>query len=210
MQEQADSSLREWERKRSNAERLARSPQKLVASPPSANNKRHRTTATGRIETPAQGTTATTTTPTTRTTTTMTGDETLLSFRARFNGTVGRLVLTPTSLHFQRSGPTSSAILWRRAYADLAELRKLASTGATMLLRLAPTQTLSARWTDGTESVLQGMSRRDEAFNAIVGISGLRWRAQDPVPEMEEEGEEAGEGGKKEGKKEKKKGGRGK
>lgn len=117
----------------------------------------------------------------------------ILSFRARTGSTIGRLVLTTHGLSFHRSAPALASpahppILWTRPFSDLVELRKAESTGAALLLRLVPSQTLIIRWLDDTETQLRGMPRRDEAFNSIVGFSGARWMELDPVPEMREEG----------------------
>lgn len=100
-----------------------------------------------------------------------------LSFRCRWHGQVGQLAIYTGGIRFIRSFPKKE--LWRRRYAELVELRKL-STSAK--LKLGKTdKLLEFAFTDGTIDQVEAMRARDEAFNTIVGFSGLRWQVLQPL-----------------------------
>ncbi|KAJ9639957.1 hypothetical protein H2199_006190 [Coniosporium tulheliwenetii] len=100
-----------------------------------------------------------------------------LSFRCRWHGQVGQLAIYSGGIRFIRSFPKKE--LWRRRYAELVELRKL-STSAK--LKLGKTdKLLEFAFTDGTIDQVEAMRARDEAFNTIVGFSGLRWQVLQPL-----------------------------
>jgi len=107
----------------------------------------------------------------------------IISFRGRHAGIIGRLIISTTSIRFMRS--VDQTLLWTHPFADLVEMRKATSTGR--LGKLAPTvvpnEGLSLLWTDGEKSVLEGMRKRDEAFNTIIGFSGHSFMQLHPSDE---------------------------
>lgn len=46
---------------------------------------------------------------------------------------------------------------------------------------LISTEALVLVWTDGTTDTIHNMRKRDEAFNTIIGFSGLRFKVQQPL-----------------------------
>ena len=96
------------------------------------------------------------------------------SFRCRSQEVVGRLVVHSEGIRFVRSLPKKE--LWRRNYLDLAEMRK--AEGSTMSdLMLSSRNQLEIICADGSKLRLKGIQERDEAFNAIIAYSGMKWQS---------------------------------
>jgi len=101
----------------------------------------------------------------------------VLSFRCKWRGTLGHLILSTSGLRFVRSIPGKD--VWRRSYQELDEMRKISGS---KLARLKQEHTLEFQFTDGTAEQIEAMKQRDKAFNSIVGFSGLQWQMLQPGP----------------------------
>ncbi|KAK0326742.1 hypothetical protein LTR82_002585 [Friedmanniomyces endolithicus] len=124
----------------------------------------------------------------------------ILSFKTHWSGRRGRLEVTRKSVRFVLTGRTKSTTQWERTLADLLEVRKLAlpltdlplpslsklsksSAALSILWVRADDETLASTEEHGNdeatceEEVVYGMvsERRDEAFNALIGVSGAMW-----------------------------------
>lgn len=104
-------------------------------------------------------------------------DVDVLSLRCRYQGMAGHLVINTSGIRFIRSIPSKE--VWRRPYQELAEMRKLNEAKLTSLKR---EKTLELKFTDGTSDQIEAMKQRDNAFNAIIGFSGLQWQMLQPGP----------------------------
>ena len=110
-------------------------------------------------------------------------DAQLLSFRCRFDGTRGRLALTPEGLHFTRS--VKHKQLWTLDYQDIDELRKyhkideLESTASSKSgsKRKDNSTILELQSRDDKLYKLEFKSARDEAFNYIIGFSRVQFKS---------------------------------
>lgn len=98
----------------------------------------------------------------------------LQSFRCRSYKVVGRLVVHSKGIRFVRSLPKKE--LWRRNFLDLAELRKTEASTLSRLASLSRNQ-LEIKCADGSKLHLEGVRERDEAFDAIIAYSGLKWQS---------------------------------
>jgi len=146
-----------------------------------------------------------------RSATTHTDD--ILAFRGTYHGQSGRIIITPTTLRFVPSSPRTSSshpqsaptlpALFTHPHSYLLELRKTTSLTPSVLNPLKkavpPTSTKSTEaltliWINGTSDTIEAMRKRDDAFNSIIGFSGLRWSVQQPL-----EGVRAGATGATEG-----------
>lgn len=146
----------------------------------------------------------------------------ILSFRCTWSTHLGRLVLSSTHLRFVRTlapaafkhpvntlaSPSPPAtLLWERPLSDLLELRKTDSTafpklGVARKKKLVNIAALVLVWMDGTQDAIESMRKRDEAFNTIIGFSGLRWSVQQGLDGEKSEvmggvSEGTGEGGRR-------------
>ncbi len=98
-------------------------------------------------------------------------DSDIIGFRAQSKGIIGRLIVFSGGIRFVRSIRRKE--MWRRSFLELAEMRKV--EGSTMSrLTMASRQQIEFKFTDGS-SLMEGMKDRDEAFNTIIGFSGLQW-----------------------------------
>ncbi|KAI9658559.1 MAG: hypothetical protein M1821_002119 [Bathelium mastoideum] len=107
------------------------------------------------------------------------GANILLSFRCCWRGWLGRLVLHSTGLEFSYYlAPRSGR--WSRSYLEMVEMRKRSTD--SHIARIATVETLQLFWTDGTmDEITETRGKRDEIFNCILGFSGLRWQALQPL-----------------------------
>ena len=96
------------------------------------------------------------------------------SFRCQSQQVVGRLVVYSEGIRFVRSLPKKE--LWRRNYLDLAEMRKAKGSTMSGLTSLSRNQ-LEIICVDGSKLRLRGIKERDEAFNAIIAYSGMKWQS---------------------------------
>lgn len=109
------------------------------------------------------------------------GDQEILSFRCRWRSYLGRLTLHGSGFRFFSSLPTRGE-QWSRSYLELVELRKQSSK--SRIGRAATIEVLQFHWTDGTvDEVSETRGCRDEIFNCVLGFSGLRWQALQPLGE---------------------------
>ena len=96
------------------------------------------------------------------------------SFRCQSHKVVGRLVVYSDGICFVRSLPKKE--LWRRNYLDLAEIRKAEGSTMSRLTSLSRDQ-LEIKCVDGSKLHLEGVQERDDAFNAIIAYSGIKWQS---------------------------------
>ena len=140
----------------------------------------------------------------------MVSEPAILSFSAHWSGRRGRLQVTRRTVRFVVRGRNKSNIEWVRSLADLLEVRKLniplTDLPTPSLTKLSKASSaLSILWVqhDNTslttteehhndessciEEVLYGMENtpRDEAFNALVGISGAVWMELPTEPQYQ-------------------------
>ncbi|TKA72586.1 hypothetical protein B0A49_03439 [Cryomyces minteri] len=106
-----------------------------------------------------------------------------ISFRCRSGTTPGRLVVYSSGIRFMRSFPSKQ--LWRRSFLELVEMRKI--SGSTVA-KLMNRELLEFKFMDGTTTSVEAMKQRDEAFNTIIGFSGLQWQQLQPGPGKEGNG----------------------
>lgn len=103
----------------------------------------------------------------------------ILAFRAQCDGVPGRLIVYSSGVRFVRSLVKKE--IWRHNFLELAEMRKLEG-GTKSKLKLMPFEQLEFKLTDGKILHLQAVKNRDEAFNTIIGFSGLKWQALQAGP----------------------------
>ena len=107
------------------------------------------------------------------------GSQELLSFRCRWRSYIGRLILSGSGLKFVSALPSRSE-QWSRSYLELVEMRKRSSE--SRVGRAATIEVLQFHWIDGTtDEVLGTRGCRDEMFNCVLGFSGLKWQALQPL-----------------------------
>ena len=97
----------------------------------------------------------------------------IMSFRARSEGHIGRLVVYANGIRFVRS--IKKRELWKRSFLELAEMRKLEGSKASHIT-LKTWEQLELTFRDGSSTILGCMKDRDEAFNTIIGFSALQWQ----------------------------------
>lgn len=100
-------------------------------------------------------------------------DEEVIAFRAKWKHHVGRLVVSTSGIRFVRA--LSKRELWRRSFPELVEMRKVHGSRMSKLTMKA-TQQVEFACRDGTTLRIEGMLNRDQAFNTIIGFSGLQWQ----------------------------------
>lgn len=111
----------------------------------------------------------------------------LLAFPAHHASHPGRLLLTATSIRFVQTSPLHhhpTTELFTLPYAQLHELRKidgamsrLAKVSGALPKKLKESgEDLWFLREGGEEVLVESVADRDEAFNAVVGFSGLRWQ----------------------------------
>lgn len=119
---------------------------------------------------------------------------TILKFPARWNGKHGHLELSASSLRYNErrfSSRSKDTIRWERPYTELLEVRKIKQQSGHA--SRAPSEGLGILWTklltqkatpdmadddissDLTELLGMTKEAQEEAFNSIIGFSGLRW-----------------------------------
>ena len=98
-------------------------------------------------------------------------DSDIIAYRAKSKGIIGRLAVFSGGIRFVRS--IGQKEMWRRSFLELAEMRKV-DESVMSKLTMASRQQIEFIFTDGT-SLMEGMRNRDEAFNTIIGFSGLQW-----------------------------------
>ena len=100
------------------------------------------------------------------------------AFRALWQGSFGRLVIFSSGLKFIQS--LTKRELWNRPFSELIEIRKLRGSSISKVA-MGSAEQLELQFVDKSVLLLEGMKDRDEAFNIIIGFSGLRWQALQPV-----------------------------
>lgn len=103
----------------------------------------------------------------------------IIAFRARCGGVVGRLIVYSSGVRFVRS--LGKKEIWKHSFLELAEMRKLEG-GTQSKLKLMPLEQLEFKLTDGRILHLEAVKKRDEAFNTIIGFSGIQWQALQAGP----------------------------
>jgi hypothetical protein len=111
----------------------------------------------------------------------------VISFRAQWNRHIGRLIVHSSGIRFVRSLPKKE--LWNRSFLDLVEMRKLQGLSLSKLVMKALGQ-LEFTCTDGVILRMEAMKDRDEAFNTIIGFSGLQWQVLQRL--SDKQGKESG------------------
>ena len=100
------------------------------------------------------------------------------AFRASWKGTVGKLVIYSAGVRFVRS--LAKKELWKYTFLELAEMRK--TDGSIAKVTGIARGQLEFKCTDGATLHIRGMKERDEAFNSIIGFSGLQWQSLQAEP----------------------------
>ena len=95
------------------------------------------------------------------------------SFRAHWQRTVGRLIVSTNGVRYVRSLPKKE--MWRKDFLDLVELRKV-EVSKLFKITFKSSENLEFEFIDGTE-LITGIKERDEAFNMIIAFSGLQWQS---------------------------------
>lgn len=95
------------------------------------------------------------------------------SFRASYKGTIGRLILYSGGVRFARS--IKKKELWNVSFLELTEMRKVEGTKLSKFI--SSRDRLEVQSLDGRRFSLEAMKERDEAFNTIIGFSGLQWQS---------------------------------
>ncbi|KAG8529836.1 uncharacterized protein KY384_005317 [Bacidia gigantensis] len=95
------------------------------------------------------------------------------SFRGLSGGSLGRLIVYSKGIRFVNS--IGRAESWRMSFLDLKELRKSEGTRAAKLLSLP--DRLEIKRLNGSGIHVEGMKKRDDAFNSIIAFSGLQWQS---------------------------------
>lgn len=113
----------------------------------------------------------------------------VISFRAQWKRSIGRLIVSSSGIRFVRSLPKKE--LWSRSFLELVEMRKLQGSTVSKLVKKALEQ-FELTCTDGAILRMEAMKNRDEAFNTIIGFSGLRWQVVHRGPEKHDNGTDRG------------------
>lgn len=114
-----------------------------------------------------------------------------LTFRCRSHGMPGRLAISPTGISFLRLFPAKE--LWSRHFHEISEMRKV--TGSAIgrgVGKILEGKALEFTYVDGAVDQIDAVRKRDEAFNSIIGFSGLGWQMLDPLEGRNEEEVEGG------------------
>ena len=106
----------------------------------------------------------------------------ILSFRAHWKHITGRLCLSATGMRFMRNLPRRE--MWNLPYAELQEMRKAGIEGRRKLTLggLFDSGVLEFQSSSGEVLTLDPIKYRDEAFNCVIGFSGLQWQALQTEP----------------------------
>ena len=104
-------------------------------------------------------------------------DTTFLSYRGHWEGTSGRLAITPIGIRFIRSIKRQE--LWHLPYIEIEEMRKFsgAARSEVKALDVRSKRLLQLKAIDGRCLTLDLRGDRDEVFNYIIGFSGLQWQS---------------------------------
>ncbi|KAF8253030.1 hypothetical protein K440DRAFT_627205 [Wilcoxina mikolae CBS 423.85] len=109
----------------------------------------------------------------------LSGEEQIASFRCRFGRHTGRMYISPPGLRYE-SG--RGKILWWKEWKDLVEVRKVKERGVARLvggLSEGIELVFLPEFEDREDMVMrldEMGKRRNEAFSAILGFSGLKWQ----------------------------------
>lgn len=103
-------------------------------------------------------------------------DSAIHEFACLFHGHRGDLVISLDAFYFRRR--SSQKILWRYPYTDLAEMWKIEQSLMKSTMKVQRPLALRLLLRDGSLATLNGMKSRDEAFNVMLGFSGLRWKVE--------------------------------
>ena len=98
-------------------------------------------------------------------------DSDIIAFRAQSEGLIGRIIVFSGGIRFVRS--IGRKEIWRRSFLELAEMRKVEGSVMSKLM-MASRQQLEFKFID-CSMLMEGMRDRDEAFNTIIGFSGMQW-----------------------------------
>lgn len=101
------------------------------------------------------------------------GASDIRSFRASYQGTIGRLIVYSGGIRLVRRMKQQE--LWDLPFHGLAEMRKVEGSKSSKLIS-SPDQ-LELESVEGRIFSLGAMKERDEAFNTIIGFSGLQWQS---------------------------------
>jgi hypothetical protein len=102
-------------------------------------------------------------------------DTDFICFQCKHDGVHGQLVIYSDGIRFIRKFPKKE--MWRRSFGELVEMNKF--TGSRTK-KLKKDRLLEFTFLGGVVEQLEAVKRRDEAFNSIVGFSGLRWQQLQP------------------------------
>ena len=97
-----------------------------------------------------------------------------LSFRAKWHGVNGHLIIYSSGVRFVRSLRTKE--MWKLPFLEMAEMRKLQGSKLTQLTFTSPEQ-LEFEHMDGSTILVESLKGRDEVFNSIIGFSNLQWQS---------------------------------
>ena len=102
------------------------------------------------------------------------------AFRAQWHGVVGRLIVYSNGIRFVRS--LLKKEMWRISFLELAEMRKLSVSSMPRFAKMMSEQ-LEIKCIDESILRLEMKQGRDEAFNIIIGFSGLQWQSLQTLAE---------------------------
>lgn len=103
----------------------------------------------------------------------------IIAFCAQCGGVVGRLFVYSSGIRFVRSLVKKE--IWKHNFLEVTEMRKMEG-GTKSKLKLMPLEQLEFKLTDGKILHLEAMKNRDEAFNTIIGFSGIQWQSLQAGP----------------------------
>ncbi|KAI9794504.1 MAG: hypothetical protein M1833_000364 [Piccolia ochrophora] len=111
------------------------------------------------------------------------GGSDIVSLRCEYKTKIGRLIIYSGGLRFVQSFPKKE--LWRKSFLEIKEMKKLEASAMTKLVSL---EKLQIDLIDGQASVVLALTDRDEAFNTVIGFSGLQWQALQTASSMSSRG----------------------
>jgi hypothetical protein len=109
----------------------------------------------------------------------LSGEEQIALFRCRFGRYTARMYISPPGLRYESS---RGKILWEKEWKDLVEMRKVKERGVARLVGVLSEGielVFLPECEDGEDVVIrldEMGKRRNEAFSAILGFSGLKWQ----------------------------------
>ncbi|MCJ1473632.1 hypothetical protein MMC13_002283 [Lambiella insularis] len=132
----------------------------------------------------------------------------ILAYRAQYRGAKGKFIIHSAGVRFAPSRTSSlENHSFNLPYHDISEMCKIDGaasklgkvSGSAIVSKISKAsggsgQQLEFRCADSTNLLLDMAEDRDEAFNAVLGFSGVRWQSLQTGPRRQGNGRASGDG----------------